>query len=439
MRRFFLPLLALPLVACVADGDVGAAEGSLSVAGPWDIPADTLAVGESMSVEYTGAGAWRGESGCHPGGLTDGGEALRSWMMEAFPQISSIGGYSCRHINGDSSTMSVHATGRALDVFIPLHAGDADNDLGDPVANYLIEHAEEIGIQLIIWDRWSWGPHRRSGAKERSYGGAHPHHDHLHVEISVEASRLETPFFSGGMPVPERECEALGATGGVIDDASDCFSAYGPATYWRSAAGGHGGGYLWTNAYQGDEPSNWARWHASVASAGDYRVEVHLPADHAVHRTARYQVRHGGVDRELTLDLSGASGWVELGTFRFTGDGAEHVSVYDNSPTAVGSNQHIPADAVRWTRADTAPPPPGPTPEPVPGTRVLDMDVAHYAPAGPVASGDPGLDDDPMVPLDDDRRSMTLVGTCSASPAGRAAPGMALVFFALAFVSRRRR
>ena len=150
--------------------------------------------------------------------------------------------------------MSVHATGRALDLHIPLHEGDADNDLGDPVGNWLIEHAEEIGIQYIIWDRWTWGAHRRAGEKERAYGGAHPHDDHLHIELSTVAAELGTPWFAGPMEPPEETgCEPLPADGGVIDETDACFRAYGPATYWRrEGSAGHDGSLLWTNAYEGD-------------------------------------------------------------------------------------------------------------------------------------------------------------------------------------------
>lgn len=48
--------------------------------------------------------------------------------------------------------LSVHAIGRAIDLMVPMEAGDANNGLGDPVANWLVENAEFIGIQRVIWD-----------------------------------------------------------------------------------------------------------------------------------------------------------------------------------------------------------------------------------------------------------------------------------------------
>jgi hypothetical protein len=98
--------------------------------------------------------------------------------------------------------MSVHGTGRAIDVFIPLSRGDADNTLGDEVANWLVSNAQAIGVQLVIWDRSSWNGSRSSGSKLRAYGGPHPHHDHLHVELNTDGAARRTPWFRGGATTP---------------------------------------------------------------------------------------------------------------------------------------------------------------------------------------------------------------------------------------------
>jgi hypothetical protein len=88
----------------------------------------------------------------------------------------------------------MHGSGRALDIFIPLHRGRADNDLGDPIANWLVQHASEIGVQFIIWDRTKWNI-SYSGRKDREYAGSNPHIDHLHVELSPAGARGETAWF----------------------------------------------------------------------------------------------------------------------------------------------------------------------------------------------------------------------------------------------------
>jgi uncharacterized protein (TIGR03382 family) len=438
--RRALPVLTLTFVlgACVGDEDVGKLDQALAHDGPWDIPAETIAIGDSQYVTYTGAGPWVGSSGCG-GGLSEGAAILREWLRVAYPQISSIGGYSCRSINGDGTTMSVHATGRALDVMIPTSGGAADNDLGDPIGTWLIEHAEEIGIQYIIWDRWTWGAHRAAGSKERAYGGAHPHHDHLHVELSVEASRLGTPWFSGPMTLPQSDCIALGPDGGVIEETDDCFAAYGPSAYWRHESSGHGGGLMWTNAFQSDSPSNWARWHLDTEEAGRYAVEVWAEPGFAVHRATRYQIAHAGEEHELEVDLSGASGWVRLAELDFAAGSGQHLSVYDNTSSPVAADQHVPADAVQLVRLDGTTPEPMPI-EPMPGARTNWMFPVERVAPPPILGGDPTIDDDGFE--DHFEEGTPLSSGCSASgahPPVGGAPLLLFLGFSLGCLLRRRR
>ncbi len=189
------------LCACAAEGE-GARElwqrgAALAVKGPWQIPASTLEAGDMQYVAYEGAGPWRGETGC-AGGLLSGTRLVGDFLAEHYPQISLVGGYSCRAIRGATQTMSVHGVGRALDLHIPTlgNPAQADNDLGDEVGELLIAHAELLGIQLIIWDEWSWGASRAMGNKGRMYTGVNPHHDHLHVELSAEAASRQEDWFS---------------------------------------------------------------------------------------------------------------------------------------------------------------------------------------------------------------------------------------------------
>src|SRR5687768_1049390 len=226
-------LTALGLAACTG-GEAGVGEARYAIAepGPWHIPAETTAVGDTQYVEYTGAGPWVGEQGCG-GGLLQGTSLLRDYITLYFPQAYSIGGYACRPIVGDSNSMSVHATGRALDVMIETVGGEADNTAGDVIGNWLIEHSELIGIQMIIWDRWIWNA-SLDPPKDHDYTGQHPHHDHLHVELSVEAAALGTPFFQNPMEPPElASCGTIPAAGGIVDDSDTCAGFYGPAQYWR--------------------------------------------------------------------------------------------------------------------------------------------------------------------------------------------------------------
>lgn len=163
--------------------------------GMWQPSGATLAAGNDQYLPYVGAsGCWAGRR------LRDGTRELADFLVATFPGARSYGGYNCRRIAG-TSTWSVHSTGRAIDLFVPVDGGAADNGKGDPIAAWLVENAEYVGISLIIWDRASWGAHRSRGGKHRSYSGAHPHHDHLHIELTESASGRGSAWFRDGKPV----------------------------------------------------------------------------------------------------------------------------------------------------------------------------------------------------------------------------------------------
>ncbi len=344
--------------ACSGGEELGSAQSAaLAVPGPWVIPDDVLAAGDEQFVEFTGAGPWRGEQGCG-GGLLEGTTLLREYVSEYFPQAHEIGGYACRPIVGDPGSMSVHATGRALDILIyPVghpEGSEADNEMGDPIGNWLIVNAERIGIQQIIWDRWLWRAADEPGEKDGPYSGEHPHNDHLHVELSVEAADLGTPFFQEEQGPPALpSCGVVPPEGGLIDDIDRCAELYGPPEYWRAVDGaGEGGSLLWTDSFESAEPSNWARWSLDFAAGGRYRVEYHAVAEYALAPRVRHEVRHGAETEVVWVDQGSAAGWVSLGELDFAAGGYQSVAVFDNADQPVEGGQHIVFDALRITPCD---------------------------------------------------------------------------------------
>ncbi len=167
------------------DGEVPIPEGATTTlaahAGRWVPPGNIVAAGNQQYLPYSGA-----PSRCS-GTFLPGTRALAEHLKARFPGAVSYGGYNCRANTADPSKISVHGSGRAIDLFVPLWNGQADNDLGDPIANYLVANAERLGIEFIVWDRTSWGAHR-AAPKHRAYGGPHPHHDHLHIELAPWAA-----------------------------------------------------------------------------------------------------------------------------------------------------------------------------------------------------------------------------------------------------------
>jgi len=333
--RVLLLALAAPVVAgCVVEADedgdhdhehpidvvagqnAGHTLQGLARAGRWQPSADVLAVGDTQQVTYNSAPAWDDGSNCS-GGATDGALTLRDHLLGYFPQIASVGIYNCRVIAGTNS-MSLHGVGRALDVMIPTVGGDADNDLGDPIAAWLIENAAAIGMQTIIWDHRIWRV--TYDPRIHEYTGSNPHVDHLHVEINVAAGNENQPWFDA--PFGPEACGALPAGESVIDNGDDCLRRYGPAQYWRDEGVGFGGDLSWTNAFENETPSNWAEWSLPFEEPGEYQVAVYVEPTFGVHAAARYQVAAGGQSHVVTVDQGAASGWTTLGVFAFT------VSVY---------------------------------------------------------------------------------------------------------------
>jgi len=78
-------------------------------------------------------------------------------------------------------TLSMHATGRAADVMVPVPSGPE----GKALADWLVENAAPLGVQLVIWDRSVWQGSLPVRSRFSAYTGANPHTDHVHVELTT--------------------------------------------------------------------------------------------------------------------------------------------------------------------------------------------------------------------------------------------------------------
>ncbi|MCK5798821.1 MAG: transglycosylase SLT domain-containing protein, partial [Deltaproteobacteria bacterium] len=155
-------------------------------------------------------------------------------------------------------------------------------------------------------------------------------------------------FYKNGVPVgppppPPPPCGTLPTAGGTIDEKGSCFELHGPSTYWRSVTNeGLGGHLYWTNATKQSAPSNWARWSINLSAAGKYEVFYYAVATFAVFAETRYVLHHGAQDTTLLVDQGrGGAGWRSLGVFDFSAGTGQHLSVYDNTPQTIASDQHI--------------------------------------------------------------------------------------------------
>lgn len=175
-------------------GDVISLTQGLAQEGRYQIPESVQALGDQQSVPYENATQRTRDM--------EGTLRLARYLRERFPRIQLIEGYNNRE-NTAGDGLSVHAAGRALDLFIrqDLTARaphQADNDVGDEIANWLISNANSIGMTYLIWDRTKWSASQTyapDNLRHGPYGGTHPHDDHLHIELSTDAGNLLTPFF----------------------------------------------------------------------------------------------------------------------------------------------------------------------------------------------------------------------------------------------------
>jgi hypothetical protein len=239
--RWAFPLV-LALAAC-AQEPIGAAPQAVRVPGDWNPPASTREIAATQFVDVidpptvlplgscTSLDPWVGTC-THPACLRahPGTTELDVYIRTRWPYVRAGGTYSCRRNSNPSSTeyLSVHSIGRAIDLMIPTIDGDADNTAGDAVANWLIENAEYIGIQRVIWDGMFWNGERgfTEISDTRTSSGAYrtDHHvNHIHTELSVDGAAKRTRFFTEGAPPMTCPVVCYG-TAAVREDCSfvDC-------------------------------------------------------------------------------------------------------------------------------------------------------------------------------------------------------------------------
>lgn len=100
--------------------------------------------------------------------------------------ISTVYGFGFREL-----PTSDHPKGLALDFMTK------DRTTGDALANYVIQHASELGVKYVIWWGRIWNP--REGWD--TYHLANKHYDHVHVSFNDQAGTnfTQTGFTPSGV------------------------------------------------------------------------------------------------------------------------------------------------------------------------------------------------------------------------------------------------
>ncbi|MFH1464603.1 MAG: phosphodiester glycosidase family protein [Pseudomonadota bacterium] len=177
-------------------------------------------------------------------------------------------------------------------------------------------------------------------------GGARSVTNHWGVFAGSGSGMPQRP----GHCAAEAPCGTIPAAGGIIDDGDACFQLFGNPDTWRPVSAGYGGHLYWTNVWNTDQVDNWVWWRLHLERAGTYEVEVYAEADYSLYDHTHYEVVASGQTHVLDVDVSGADGWLSLGSFDFAAGGAQWVALYDDHDGSVASGMHVPADALRLTR-----------------------------------------------------------------------------------------
>lgn len=102
---------------------------------------------------------------------------FRDVVMTLFPGFSSGGiKRSPRREPIVGRIRDPHEEGRAIDFMT------RNPEVGDPLANWLVLHAQDLGVQLVMWRGTEWSSSDRLPKFERIEGN--PHNDHVHMEFN---------------------------------------------------------------------------------------------------------------------------------------------------------------------------------------------------------------------------------------------------------------
>ena len=159
---------------------------------PWEPDAETIAASDHLQHHpYDGGGPWSRDA--RVPALLPHAARLRRMILREFPEIH-IGTETarCSPMNTRHGAVNnLHSVGRALDCMTP-HLSDS---VGAALANWAVQHAADLGIQLVIWDDKAWQGSSPAARRWTDYTSRNPadntlqHRDHVHIERPLIPSR----------------------------------------------------------------------------------------------------------------------------------------------------------------------------------------------------------------------------------------------------------
>ncbi len=94
----------------------------------WEPSADVLNSAAGFTIKYDSSPVM--DPRLCTGRFTEGGKKLAAYLKANFRGITSVGGYNCRANTANTEKMSLHGTGRALDIMIRPVGGKANHAVG---------------------------------------------------------------------------------------------------------------------------------------------------------------------------------------------------------------------------------------------------------------------------------------------------------------------
>ncbi|CAN5227764.1 hypothetical protein BH09ACT12_BH09ACT12_04300 [soil metagenome] len=119
-------------------------------------------------------------------GLTARADAVRADLVERFGDLA-LGGFAPDGVSDGHMEGSTHYDGRAIDIFF-RPVGDANRQRGWALAQYVVAHAERLGVQTVIFDDRIWRAGRDDSWRDYSAPTGDnqavlEHRDHVHVDV----------------------------------------------------------------------------------------------------------------------------------------------------------------------------------------------------------------------------------------------------------------
>jgi hypothetical protein len=189
--------------------------------------------------------------------------------------------------------------------------------------SYPITATSDDGVRvwvdgMLVIDGWSDHPPITYSTTVNLAAGAHNFHVEyynrtLGAMIRVQIAGITPPVLVGDVIVDDRG-PGWQAGGGLAWGEAPI--GIGNHTYWAYSSAYSAYGY------------NWGRWYPTLPTPGYYEVSAYIPVGIATTLNARYWIYHGG-RYDLAARAQGlfAEQWVSLGTYYFSAQGGEFVSL----------------------------------------------------------------------------------------------------------------